>query len=186
MRLSKPTEIRGVSQTLAKGNCPVCAFLRNWQSALLQGGLLPEEVSGICNFHAWALAAAVNVKNAAKVFQALLRIACESSHPCSYCERLREAEQAQLKELIGQMDRNLVLDWIQHHGVLCRPHAKRVRQIAPVRLHGTFEDVDRRAVSELESELQDLLDRYATGEKSGAGVLGRVAEFLISQRGIGE
>ena len=186
MRLSKPIAIRGVSQTLARGNCPVCAFLRNSQSALLQGDLRPEDVRGICNFHAWALAAAVNVTNAAKVFQNLLRIDSDSSGSCSYCEHLRDAEQAQLEELVGQMDRHLVLDWIKHHGVLCRPHAKRLRQIAPVRLHGTVEEVDRRTASELDSDLQDLLSRSAKGEKSGAGVLGRVAEFLMSQRGIRE
>jgi hypothetical protein len=184
MRLTKPIEIRGVSQTLAKGNCPVCAFLKNSQSALLQGGLPPENVTGICNFHAWALAAAVNVTNAAQVFRNLLRLGYNVSQPCSFCERLREAEQAQLKELIGQMDRHLVLDWMKHHGVLCRPHAARIRQIAPVRLHGAFEEVEHRAVAELDSELQNLLSRSATGETSGSGVLGRVAEFLMSQRGI--
>lgn len=186
MRLSKPIEIRGVSQTLAKGNCPVCAFLRNSQSALLQGALPPEEVNGICNFHGWALAAAVNVTNATKVLQHLLRLGCDGSQPCSFCERLRDAEQAQLRELVGQMDRHLVLDWMKHHGILCRPHAAGIRQIAPVRLHGAFAEVDRRTASELDSELQDLLSRSATGERSGAGVLGRVAEFLMSQRGIRE
>jgi len=122
MRLSKPVEIRGISQTLAGSNCPVCAFLRNSQSALLQGGLAPERVAGICNFHAWAVAAAVNVINAAKVFQHLLRIGCDGSMACSFCERLREAEQAQLRGLVGEMDRHLVvLDWMKHHGILCRP-----------------------------------------------------------------
>jgi hypothetical protein len=183
MRLSKPVEIRSVSQTLARGNCPVCAFLRNSQSALLQGGLRPEEVRGICNFHAWALAAAVNVINAAKVFQNLLRLGCDGSEECSFCERLRDAEQAQLRELVGQMDRRLVLDWMKNHGVLCRPHARRIRQIAPVRLHAPFEEVDRRTASDLNSELEDLVNR-SSGERAGAGVLGRVAGFLMSQRGI--
>jgi hypothetical protein len=184
MRLSKPIEIEGVAQTLTKGNCPVCAFLRNSQSALLQGGLDPEEVSGICNFHAWALAAAVNVANAARVFQNLLRLGCDGSPECSFCVRLREAEQTQLRELIGQMDRHLVLDWIKHHGALCRPHARRLRQVAPVRLHGAIDEVDRRSSSDLNSELESLIARSAMGEKAGAGVLGRVAEFLMSQRGI--
>jgi PII-like signaling protein len=95
MRLSKPIEIEGVSQTLAKGNCPVCAFLKNSQSALLQGGLAPEEVSGICNFHAWALAAAVNVANAAKVFQNLLRLGENDKwHGKSLQEALVEALRA--------------------------------------------------------------------------------------------
>ena len=184
MRLSKPIEIQGVSQTLGKGNCPVCAFLRNSQSALLQGGLAPEEVSGICDFHGWALAAAVNVANAARVFQNLLRLGCDGSQECSFCLRLREAEQAQLRELIGQLDRHLVLDWIKQHGALCRPHSKRLRQVAPVRLHGALDEVDRRSSLDLNSELASLIARSAVGEKTGAGVLGRVAEFLMSQRGV--
>lgn len=185
MRLSKPIEIQGVSQALAKGSCPVCVFLRNTQSLLLQGGLAPEEVNGICNFHAWALAAAVNVANAARVFQNLLRLGCDGSHECSFCVRLREAEQGQLKELIGQMDRHLVLDWIRHHGALCRPHARKMRQVAPVRLQGAIDEVDHRSSSDLNSELENLIARAAMGERTGAGVLGRVAEFLMSQRGIG-
>lgn len=126
----------------------------------------------------------VNVTNAEKVFQTLLRLGCNGSRPRSFCERLRETEQAQLKELIGQMHRNLVLDWMKRHGALCRPHAARIRQIAPVRFRGAFEEVEHRTVAELDSELQNLLSRSATREKSGAGVLGRVAEFLMSQRGI--
>ena len=176
MRLSKPIEIEGVSQTLAKGNCPVCAFLKNSQSALLQGGLAPEEVSGICNFHAWALAAAVNVVNAAKVFQNLLRLGCDGCQECSFCLHLREAENAQLKELVRQLDRHLVLDWIMRHAVLCRPHSRRLRQVAPVRLHGAIDEIDCRTSSELKSELEELIARSADGKRVGAGVLGRVAD----------
>jgi hypothetical protein len=184
MRLSKPIEIEGVSQTLAKGNCPVCVFLKNSQSVLLQGGLAPEEVSGICNFHAWALAAAVNFANAAKIFQNLLRLGCEGSQECSFCLHLRESEKSQLRELVEQLDRHLVLDWIMHHGVLCRPHSRRIRRIAAVRLHGAIDEIDRRTSSDLNAELETLIARSADGERAGAGVLGRVAEFLMSQRGI--
>jgi hypothetical protein len=184
MRLSKPIEIEGVSQTWAKGNCPVCVFLKNSQSALLQGGLSPEEVSGVCNFHAWALAAAVNVSNAAKVFQNLLRLGCDGSQECSFCLHLREAEKGQLKQLVEQLDRHLVLDWIMHHGVLCRPHSRRIRNVAPVSLHSAIDEIDRRTCSDLNSELENLIVRSADGERAGAGVLGGVAEFLMSQRGI--
>jgi hypothetical protein len=59
-----------------------------------------------------------------------------------------------------------------------------MRQVAPVRLHGSINEVDSRILSDLNSELEDLVARSAIGEKAGAGVLGRVAEFLMSQRGI--
>jgi len=60
-------------------------------------------------------------------------------------------------------------DGMKHQGVLCRPHARRIRQMAPVRLHDACEEADRRNAAELNSELQDLLGRSSTGERSGAG-----------------
>ena len=184
MRLSKPVEIHGVSQALAKGNCPVCAFLRNSQSTLLQGGLHPEEVNGICNFHAWALAAAVNVTNAAKIFQNLLRPACDGSQECSFCVRLREAEQPSLGNSWGRWIGSSCSTGLHTTVALCRPHARRMRQVAPVRLDGSIDEVESRILSDLNLELENLVTRSAMGEKAGAGVLGRMAEFLMSQRGI--
>ena len=90
----------------------------------------------------------------------------------------------QLKELAGQLDRHLVLDWITQPGALCRPHSRRIRQVAPVGLHSAIDEIDRRSSSDLNSELETLIARSADGERTGAGVLGRVAEFLMSQRGI--
>ncbi len=33
MRLAKPLELDRISQVLAKGTCPICAFLKNDQAA---------------------------------------------------------------------------------------------------------------------------------------------------------
>jgi ABC-type methionine transport system permease subunit len=59
-----------------------------------------------------------------------------------------------------------------------------MRQVAPVRLHGSIDEVESRILSDLNLELENLVTRSAMGEKAGAGVLGRMAEFLMSQRGI--
>jgi hypothetical protein len=56
--------------------------------------------------------------------------------------------------------------------------------MAPVRLHDAIDEVDRRSLSHLTSELETLVTRSAEGERTGAGVLGHAAEFLMSQRGI--
>jgi len=83
-----------------------------------------------------------------------------------------------------QEARERLLDWIMHHGVLCRPHSRRIRHVAPVRLHSAIDETDRRISSDLNSELENLIARSADGERAGAGVLGHVAEFLMSQRGV--
>jgi hypothetical protein len=184
VRLSKPIAISGVSQALAKGGCPVCACLKNAQSGLLQGGLRADEVEGICNFHAWALAAAVGVETAARVFHRLPRSGFDGSQSCSFCVRLRNARDPRLREFASDLQRQLVFDWIAQRGSLCRPHIKELLQIVPVKLQKTLMDLDERMSSMLASELQDLVTRCRCGEPLGAGVLGRVAEFLITQRGL--
>jgi hypothetical protein len=185
MRISKPVAIEDISQALAKGGCAVCAFLRNEQSALLRGGLRPDEVTGVCNFHAWALAAAVDMENTAQIFLNLLRHADENcADSCTFCSRLLEQEVVQLKELVGQMNRGLVANWMKQQGNLCQKHADHLRQFAPLKLHKTIDEILKRTTQDLQVQLEDVLRRVAVGKGSGGGVLGRAAEFLVSQRGI--
>jgi hypothetical protein len=185
MRISKPVDIEDISQVLAKGGCAICAFLRNEQSALLRGGLRPDEITGICNFHAWALAAAVDIENTARTFLALLRRGNErDTNSCTFCSRLLEHEVVQLKDLIAQMNRGLVAAWMRQQGTLCQMHADHLRQLAPLKLHKMIDEIVGRTAQELETQLEDVLRRCAGGKGSGGGVLGRAAEFLVSQRGI--
>ena len=48
MRIGKPVAIEDISQTLARSGGAIDAFLKNEQSALLPGGLFPDEVRGVC------------------------------------------------------------------------------------------------------------------------------------------
>jgi hypothetical protein len=57
---------------------------------------------------------------------------------CSFCRSLREAESVRTKESVADLERHLVRDWIQQHGSLCKPHAKKALQILPVKLHRTI------------------------------------------------
>jgi hypothetical protein len=186
MRVSKPVELDRISQALARSGCPICAFLKNEQAALLRGRLAPDRVSSLCNFHAWALAAAIESDNAARIFLQVLRQVGnrESSSQCSFCARLLEQEVTQLKDLIAQMNRRLVANWMKEQGILCRLHAEHLRQLAPLKLHAMIDEIIERSRHELEAELENLLRRAAAGERAGGGVLGRAAEFLTSQRGV--
>ena len=189
MRLGKPLELEDISQVLAKGACPICAFLKNDQAALVRGGLPPGQVTGLCNFHAWALAAVVDRNNVAQIYLNVLARAgagkrATRNEPCSFCSRLLQQEVIHIKELIEQMNGELVLGWITKHGTFCFAHADHLRQLAPARFHPVIDEVMERSATALRSDLENLLRREESGKGTGGGILGRVAEFLASQRGI--
>jgi hypothetical protein len=97
-------ELNDISQVLAKGACPICAFLKNDQAALLRGELHPDEVAALCNFHAWALAAAIDRNSVAQIFLNLLNREPpkdrDSTGQCWACSQLVEREVIHIKELI--------------------------------------------------------------------------------------
>jgi hypothetical protein len=188
MRLMKPVELDRISQVLAKGACPICAYLKNDQAALLRGELPPEQVIGLCNFHAWALAAAVDRESVVQIFlNALHRQAPEAkgaADQCSVCDHLVQREVVHIKDLIEQMKGGLVLDWMKLQGTFCRLHAEHVRELAPLTFHPVIDEIMERSSHTLEAELENLLRRTESDKGTGGGVLGRAAEFLVSQRGI--
>jgi hypothetical protein len=191
MRLMKPENLESISQVLAKGACPICAYLRNDQAALLRGDMKPDEVSDLCNFHAWALAAAVDKDYVARIFLNVLarRTVMRQTKPdaarcCSFCSLLVQREVVHIRELMEQMSGGLVLDWVRRQGTFCSAHAAHLRQLAPLKFHSVIDEVMERSAANLASDLQDLLHRTAEGRGTGGGVLGRVAEFLVAQRGL--
>lgn len=188
MRISNPIKIDSVSQALARGGCAVCAYLKNEQSVLLKGGIRPDEFEDLCNFHAWALAAAVDVHNAAEVFLTVLKRRAGKSwsqhDSCSICSHLLQTELSQLKELLSTLKRGLVLKWMEQQGTLCSIHADHLRQLAPIGLHSAIDEIVSRTAHNLKADLATLLLRPGSHVGSGGGALGRAAEFLTSQRGV--
>jgi len=188
MRVSNPVKIENISQALAKGGCAVCAYLKNEQAALLKGAMRPDEISDLCNFHAWAFAAASDVHLAANVFLSILRRRSEHGinrqDSCSVCDRLLLAEVAQLKELVSTLRRGLVLKWMEQQGSICSIHGDHLRQLAPEELRSTIDEIVTRTATHLETDLEGLLVHAGGQEHIGGGALGRAAEFLTSQRGV--
>jgi hypothetical protein len=189
MRVAKPVELDHISQVLAKGACPICAFLKNDQASLLRGELQPDQVTGLCNFHAWALAAAGDRNSVAQTFLRVLHHELSTNGDpvdrCSVCSHLVQREVIHMKKLIEQMNGGLVLDWMKREGTFCRLHATHLRQLAPSRLQPAIDEIVERSTRALEVDLENLLRRTEAGKGIGGGALGRAAEFLVSQRGIG-
>lgn len=186
MRISKPVEIDSISQALSKGTCPVCALLKNEQSVLLKGGMSPAAVRALCNFHAWALASAVNVENAARIFLNVLRRNRENRTylSCSVCDRLLEEEIEQSKNLLSHLGTGHLLSWFRQQGVICQLHGAHLRELASPELRPIIEEVIQRSSRDIEENLENLLRRASAGHHEGSGALGRAAELLTSQRGV--
>ena len=190
MRLTRPVEVDRIAQVLAKGACPICALVKNDQGLLLRGEIPPEEVCGLCNFHAWLLAAAVDKDYVVRVFVGVLRkqiaVPRDADSQCSFCSRLVKQEVVHIRELITQMQAGLVLDWMKRQGTFCLLHGEHVRQLAPSEFHPVIDEILRRSAKAVETDLENLLHRTESGKGTGGGVLGRAAEFLVSQRGINQ
>lgn len=187
MRLGKPIEIDSISDALGKAACPICAYLKNEQASLLKGGLNPTSIVEICNFHAWALAAAVNVENAASIFLNVLRHRASGDHSglgCSICARLVQDEVTQSRNLLAQLRDGHTLNWFSEHGVVCQMYGDHLAELASPELKSIIEEVANRSTRHIEEALENLRRRAGSGRHEGSGALGRAAELLTSQRGV--
>jgi hypothetical protein len=184
MRTHEVKPYESVLQALSEPGCPICAFLKNVQTKLVQEGDAGEFVQ-LCNAHAWAIAAVCQTATAAQIFLSLLESrSAHASHECSICLRLEQEEVLRTQELISALGRRPVLDWMKKQGVLCLPHGLRLRTEAPVAVHDLIDLVLGRRASELRHALARLLADASHGDSQHGGVLGRVAEYLAAQRGI--
>ena len=184
MRAHEVKAYDSVLQVLSGEGCPICAFLKNVQTKLVQEGDIAGFVS-LCNAHAWAMAAVRQTETAARVFLALLEArSAPGSHECSICLHLEQEEVLRIQELIGALDRKSVLNWLRSHGALCLPHGLRLKEYAPITLRGLFDGLLDRRASELQQALKGLAGGATPGNSGQSGVLGRAAEYWVAQRGI--
>jgi hypothetical protein len=178
-----------VAHALAKGVCPVCALVRVFQSELIDR-LRPERVSKICNFHAWAIAGSAPATAVAEVFLSALGnqngfSATNGEVPeCDLCNVLRAHEAQRLREFANEMRGTRFADWIEKYGTVCLFHGAELASL----LDPEQAELVKKVMKNNERELRDILTIFLTkarqGTHAGAGVLGRVAEFLVAQRGI--
>jgi len=176
-------DVREIRQHLDKTGCPVCSRVKKCQSDLLGGDSIAD-APGLCNFHAWALAKSAPAASAAGVFLSALRQA-RGDDLCPFCSRLSEMEGQSLAALGRLLAQPKDREWMHHYGHLCLAHARKLEAIMDDQGKKTIREILQRTRSELEQELAKLLRVSGEPDPSGGGVLGRAAEFLALQRGLG-
>ena len=105
-------------------------------------------------------------------------------HCCDWCAVLREHENEKLAEFSREMKRDNFRSWVTQYGTVCLFHGQKLINILPE----AEAEIVRRLLASNQQELKRQLEafdlRVRRGEKGGGGVLGHIAEFLLSQRGI--
>lgn len=172
---------------VARGACPLCAWLRQRQTQLIEQNGIPSAVR-LCNYHAWSLARSAPASSAAEIFLHVLR-AREADKKveapgCDFCEELRQEEKSKMQQLLGKMQEPAFLEWMRLRGALCLRHAGRIMSQLPQLEQAAIAELLARTATDLENDLSAYAKQAHAGGHDGGGVLGRAAEFLVSQRGI--
>jgi hypothetical protein len=177
-----------ISNIVAKGTCPICAALKEFQNCSAKN-LRASECVRFCNLHAWLIANSSPAESAAATFLESMRNplwipGTPTPSDCDFCERMEIEKQSRMTEIIEELDRPALRDWLHEHGMLCLRHGHELIQKMPEPLRPTVAEAMSRKARELEQELQEFLQHAKTGNHTGGGVLGRAAEYLVAQRGI--
>ncbi len=188
MNGATPVRKREILEAVTRGACPVCTVLRHRQTQLIEGNGIPS-AAHLCNFHAWSLARSAPASAAAGVFLQALHARQAGgehveAHRCDFCELLKQEEEGKLGELVEKLREPAFLDWIRVHGTLCLRHAHKMYGRLPASAQSAVAHLLARTAGDLEQDLEDYARHAQQGEHAGGGVLGRAAEFLVSQRGI--
>ena len=176
-------------QALARGVCPIRTLMRAFQNAMLEAPYRYPAVS-LCNFHAWSLAGASPAVEAVRIFRSMLEeppvrsnSGASELYPCNWCVALREQENEKLAEFTRELKRDKFRGWVIEYGTVCLFHGRRLIEILPE----PEAELIRQIIAsnqKLESQLSEFDVKVRRGEKGGGGVLGHIAEFVVSQRGI--
>ncbi len=186
MKAQASTPEISVSQALVSGACPICGVLKEFQSALAVNVRVRADLH-LCNFHTWLLARLSPAKGAAAVYLKLLDdspVLKVSASACDFCQRILEHEESKLGEFVKQMQRAMFKDWMKTQGSLCLNHSRKLHEHVPEKMRPLIEQIVERTRAELKQELGAFLEHTKQGDHGGGGILGRAAEFLVSQRGL--
>ena len=182
-----------VSLALTKGTCPICAILKDFQWTLAET-TQPHAGLRMCNFHVWALARSREKlsrstpgEKVTDVFLEMLKepfLGKADANECALCHRVVEEEVTCLRELAQRFQSAMFVQWMTTQGSLCRSHGLKLKDYVPIRLRPSIDQTVERNRAELEHELDVFRDQLRHGVHEGGGILGRVAEFLVGQRGL--
>lgn len=179
--------IGGRSNNPAGGGCPICRTLREYQSDSLKN-LDATTVGNLCSFHVWSVAASADLPTAAAIFLQLLDKSSPeeaNNEPCALCVKLLVVEREKLQEYSRNFNKPGFQKWFREEGTLCMRHIERLIACMPDALREDVFFAMRQRKTDLKQRLGALLRKAKAGEPAQAGLLGRVAEFLAAQRGLG-
>lgn len=182
MRSHKIESYRSVFDATSDSGCPLCRYMRNYQAKCVQTSLTPRP-AGICNFHAWAIAAIHDRLDASQVFLNLLSsFSLSKNAPCDICLRLEKEDAVQLKLMGDSCKKMTPVQWLTTYGEICIPHSLELQKIVPA-THLPM--IDKAIASYRDKLVLSLQEQQGVDiEGAGWGVLGHVAEFLAGQRGL--
>ncbi len=167
--------------------CPICRVLREFQSDSLRN-LAGTAVRNLCGFHVWSVAAATDLTTAAAIFLRLLeksRPGEGSDESCDLCAKLALVETQKLQEMSNGLAKPEFRKWLRESGAVCLPHSQKLLSCAPEALREDIVAATKRREEDLGLRLRELLQKAKAGIPARGGLLGRVAEFLVAQRGLG-
>jgi hypothetical protein len=193
MSAQSTTSTTSVAQALAKGTCPICEILKGFQWALAES-TRPQPNLRLCNYHVWALARSRDKlsrstpgETVSNVFLEMLNrplLGKVSSGECVLCHRVLEEEVTRLRELAQRFESAMFVQWMKSHGSICLDHSHKLKEFVPLRLRALIDEIVERNRVELREELEGFREKLRQGVHEGGGLLGRVAEFLVGQRGL--
>jgi len=177
-------------KVLVRGACPICALMRAFQNSIIDSPV-KQPASRLCNFHTWSLAASSPALEAVPIFRTILQNAEAGStggivaaDSCDWCDALRQYESERLSEFVREMQRDRFADWLRQFGTVCLHHADRLLATVPEAVVTLIKEVVAKNKDELQKQLAELDGKLHRGERDGGGILGHIAEFLVSQRGV--
>ncbi len=194
MKTESSVAATSVSQALAKGTCPICVILKDYQWVLATKSPTASHLR-VCNFHCWALARSRGSglsrstpgETVTKIFLQMLKDPLFEKAPieeCDLCRQVLEEEVVRLRELGKKFQSAMFSQWITSQGTLCLDHAKKLKEFVPLKHRKAIDELIKRNRTELVHELESFSEQLKHGVHEGGGLLGRVAEFLVGQRGL--
>lgn len=187
MNAARAVRVVHLIEAAAHGACPLCTVLRHHQTELVEKTGL-RNTSRLCNHHAWSVARSAPSVLAVDIYKRILserhkEETC-ATRECSFCAELRRAEETRLSELVEKMNAPSFAEWMRRSGTLCLWHADRLARRLPPEVRPVVAEILARTAEELEEDLRKCAELSRHGQHAGSGVFGRVAEFLVCQRGI--
>ena len=89
-----------------------------------------------------------------------------------------------MAEFNREMRRDTFRSWVTEYGTVCLFHGRKLMKVLPEPDAEVIRRILASNQENLEKQLAEFDVRVRRGEKGGAGVLGHIAEFVVSQRGI--